>query len=723
MWSCNTEASNGVISSEPQVSPCDIFFRLPDRSGTKAYSLACIPQSALPCRRTGNGIVHLEQLLDLVITARLVCWQYIHTHLKLKSVFNPSYTNSHFIDTFKELVLEDIENININTTQKQNLTKGKKKALKDLQNDRSITYQKLKNDPTVNYQKQLVCLLNKAKEDGILNSNEYNYLKINHPIIPVIYILPKIHKDRNNPPGRPIISGCGSLTSNLSEYIDLFLQKYVINLPSHLKDTIDTIKFLSNISWKKGYILGTLKKYLDEDPSLEKSQKVFLIDSIEFILTKNYFWFENEYYLQTKGTAMGTRFAPSYANLFMGNWENTNILPLLNENMNKNEGLVVWKRYIDDCLFIWNGTQNGLKEFLNGLNLNNQNIHLTSNYSTESVNFLDLTISAENGKLETCLYRKPTDCNGFIIKKSCHHKKWLNSIPYSQFNRIKRNCSKPSDYEKECQILSSQLIDKGYDEKLIQEAKSLCDKKDRKELITHNTAKKHSKNTISFITTYNNSNKELETIIQKHWHILQKDKDLQEHLTKNPQIVYKKPNIIKQILAPSCLPPIDCNRIPKSFLERKNGFFTCRTCKGCKTSKINDRKADKFISNVTKEEFNIKTILTCNSKNIIYLLQCPCNLQYIGRTNRTLKIRIREHMNNIKKGLLTHSVSAHFKTHHNSDPSLLKFMGIAQKKKHWRGNDIVQAISREETYWIHKLKTLTPKCLNIEIDLKCFLME
>lgn len=78
-------------------------------------------------------------------------------------------------------------------------------------------------------------------------------------------------------------------------------------------------------------------------------------------------------------------------------------------------------------------------------------------------------------------------------------------------------------------------------------------------------------------------------------------------------------------------------------------------------------------------------------------------------------------MNNIRKGLMTHSVSAHFKTHHNSDPTLFKFMGIVQKKAHWRGSDIVQIISREETLWIHRLKTLTPGGLNIEIDLKCFL--
>ncbi|CAH2301946.1 Hypothetical predicted protein, partial [Pelobates cultripes] len=42
------------------------------------------------------------------------------------------------------------------------------------------------------------------------------------------YYLPKIHKRLENPPGRPIISGIGSLTSNISQYVDFFLQQRVM---------------------------------------------------------------------------------------------------------------------------------------------------------------------------------------------------------------------------------------------------------------------------------------------------------------------------------------------------------------------------------------------------------------------------------------------------------------------------------------------------------------
>lgn len=50
-------------------------------------------------------------------------------------------------------------------------------------------------------------------------------------------------------------------------------------------------------------------------------QTKFLLDSTEFCLTHNYFSFVGQYFRQTRGTAMGAKFAPSYANLFMGLWE------------------------------------------------------------------------------------------------------------------------------------------------------------------------------------------------------------------------------------------------------------------------------------------------------------------------------------------------------------------------------------------------------------------
>ena len=47
-------------------------------------------------------------------------------------------------------------------------------------------------------------------------------------------------------------------------------------------------------------------------------RKEFVLESANFILKNNTLTFDSEFYLQIKGTAMGTIFAPTIGNLTMG---------------------------------------------------------------------------------------------------------------------------------------------------------------------------------------------------------------------------------------------------------------------------------------------------------------------------------------------------------------------------------------------------------------------
>ncbi|CAH2306825.1 Hypothetical predicted protein, partial [Pelobates cultripes] len=98
-------------------------------------------------------------------------------------------------------------------------------------------YEKLPSDPIKTIQNLFLTFLNKGVSQSILTKQEYNFLNKKFPKIPVIYFLPKIHKNDTNPPGRPIVSGINSLLCNLSQYIDTLLQPAVKKMKSYLQDS------------------------------------------------------------------------------------------------------------------------------------------------------------------------------------------------------------------------------------------------------------------------------------------------------------------------------------------------------------------------------------------------------------------------------------------------------------------------------------------------------
>ena len=65
-----------------------------------------------------------------------------------------------------------------------------------------------------------------------------------------IYFLPKIHKNKNPPPGRPIGITIDTPTMNLSKWLDLQLQPFVNKLKPCLKDDDDFLRKINDINQK-----------------------------------------------------------------------------------------------------------------------------------------------------------------------------------------------------------------------------------------------------------------------------------------------------------------------------------------------------------------------------------------------------------------------------------------------------------------------------------------
>ena len=112
---------------------------------------------------------------------------------------------------------------------------------------------------------------------------------------------------------------------------------------------------------------------------------------------------------------MGGRCIPPYANLFMARIEH-NIFP-------DNLLILIWKRFIDDILFIFTGSLKELLTLMNNMNEMHPTIKYTFEYSQSQIAFLDTTVYIDqNRKLRTKLYKKPTD-RSFLLHNDSHHPK------------------------------------------------------------------------------------------------------------------------------------------------------------------------------------------------------------------------------------------------------------------------------------------------------------
>lgn len=135
-----------------------------------------------------------------------------------------------------------------------------------------------------------------------------------------------------------IVAAQGSLHEPVSKYFDWLLQPLVRKIPSFLHDTTDFIRKVEGVPIPEGAFIITLdvtslytnilhvelrtvlQNVLDTRVILHPPIH-FILDLIDTLLENNYFRYDNDYYLQTRGVAMGSAFAPSAANLFMDNFE------------------------------------------------------------------------------------------------------------------------------------------------------------------------------------------------------------------------------------------------------------------------------------------------------------------------------------------------------------------------------------------------------------------
>ncbi len=116
--------------------------------------------------------------------------------------------------------------------------------------------------------------------------------------------------------------------------------------------------------------------------------------------------------MQLQGTAMGTRIARAYANIFMGGLESKVL-------SNTNPTSSLWKRYFDVIFLAWTDTDDSLHQFIDSLNQEHPRIKFTSEIFSSEISFLDLCLYKgerfeRDGILDIKTHIKPTNAQQYV---------------------------------------------------------------------------------------------------------------------------------------------------------------------------------------------------------------------------------------------------------------------------------------------------------------------
>lgn len=294
------------------------------------------------------------------------------------------------------------------------------------------------------------------------------------------YLLPKIHKNPscffdNIPPGRPIVSNCDTETSKISELIDFYLQPLACKTFSYIMDTDHFITFLDNITYDSNnmylFTLDVKDLYTNIDPlkGISAVSHYFfkypndnrpdnhIISLLKLCLCNNDFEFNSSFFQQTKGTAMGVKFAPAYANIYLSIWEHN----IFNNN-NSNFLPSLWLRYLDDIFGIWPFSIDSFYSFINFVNSIDSDIQVTFNIHNDSINFLDINIFHHDNSLFYRIFIKDSDSFLTLPPNSYHPRHTPKNVILSHFIRyIKRNSFK-TDFDNICRLSSNIWRSQGF---------------------------------------------------------------------------------------------------------------------------------------------------------------------------------------------------------------------------------------------------------------------
>ena len=631
------------------------------------------------------------------------------------------------------------ENSFIRTNDKNNINNSEIQGLRDLQNDNSIVikpfdkgggiaimdrvhyineasrqlldpkyYKKLDKLLITETAIEIKNILNDMYMLGKITKKQFNYLTGPARFRPrIFYLLPKIHKAIEKwphpkmPPGRPIVSDIDSESYRVSELIEHYINPLSDKHPSYIKNSYEFVNTIRNKEINKNCFIVTadinslytnmhidrsvdcVRQALRENPELDRPDE-HLLKLLDLTMRTNDFEFNGEYFLQILGTAMGKRYAPSLANIYLREFDKK-----------ATEGFRIkpkfYFRYLDDIFFIWEGGEGELKEYEKYLNSLIPDITISLEYNRTQNNFLDTTIYKQHSNditdtLQTKVYFKDTDTHQLLHKDSFHPKHTFRGLIRSQYIRFKRLSSTHQDYIHTCNTLNTYLKNRGYTfTQLRGEMQDIWYNYQEKDRSTQG----EEPDIFPIVTNFS---KEGITLSKKFRDTLQNTDQFRD---KKIITAFQANKNVKSMLVRSRLPP-----------AYDGNFEPCEKsrCLACSHA----QRGESFHSSTFQKTFKYIQKNNCGSRNIIYLITCQkCGMQYVGETARELRHRLTDHRHCIRAHVPT-PVGKHFNLpeHRLEDLKITVLESLEATRGDWK-------LRREkELGWQLKLGTIQPQGIN-----------
>ena len=150
--------------------------------------------------------------------------------------------------------------------------------------------------------------------------------------------------------------------------------------------------------------------------------------------------------------------------------------------------------------------------------------------------------------IKATLFVKPTDSYSYLDFSSCHPQTIESSIPYSQFLRMRRNCTEWMEFIKHSVQLLSYLGLRGYHPNLTIPALHRCNNISQHEPLLPKDKNDSDDNSLFCITGFNPFNPPIHEWIHELWPILYRSLGSRMSVDKRIIFGHSKPDSLQDIL-------------------------------------------------------------------------------------------------------------------------------------------------------------------------------